>query len=99
MARLVLQAEALKKKMGFPTAPKLVDSSTDEGGPTEREAKSKQRIHQDFFRVAVLSGYNQRCCICGLPHPELLVAGHIIPWSVREDTRVNPERRILVFPA
>ncbi|HEY3855789.1 MAG TPA: HNH endonuclease [Verrucomicrobiae bacterium] len=60
-------------------------------GPTEREIKSKQRIYQDFFRASVLSGYNQRCCICGIPHPEILTACHIVPWSIREDTRVNPE--------
>ena len=60
-------------------------------GPTEREIKAKQRIYQDFFRVSVLSGYNQRCCICDVPHPEILTASHIIPWSIREETRVNPE--------
>ena len=90
--RLVLEAEELRKARGYDVSSKRSeDFLPEERGPTEREAKFKQRIHQDFFRAAVLSGYNQRCCICGLPHSELLVAGHIIPWSVREDTRVNPE--------
>lgn len=93
--RLVLEAEDLKKKMGYSVSTKSTQVlSPEKSGPTEREAKFRQRIHQDFFRTAVLSGYNQRCCICGLPHPELLVAGHIIPWSIREDTRANPENGI-----
>lgn len=60
-------------------------------GSTEREVKTKQRIYQDFFRDAVLASYNQSCCICGLPHPEILIASHILPWSVGKDFRVNPE--------
>ena len=60
-------------------------------GPTERITTAKQRIYQNFFRASVLSGFNRQCCICGLPHPEILIASHIIPWSVREDARVNPQ--------
>jgi hypothetical protein len=48
-------------------------------GPSERVATGKQRLHQSFFRDAVLSSYNNRCCITGLPIVECLVAGHIIP--------------------
>lgn len=89
--RLVLEAEDLKKEFGDPVSAKPSDNLfPEEHSPTEREALVKQRIHQNFFRATVLSGYNQRCCICGLPHAELLVAGHIIPWGIREDTRVNP---------
>jgi hypothetical protein len=59
-------------------------------GPSERVANVKQRLHQSFFRDAVLSSYNTRCCVTGLPIVECLVAGHIIPWSVDERRRADP---------
>lgn len=57
---------------------------------TERAIKAKARIRQNFFRHAVLSAYNYRCCITGLAIPELLVASHIIPWRTDERNRLNP---------
>ena len=59
-------------------------------GPSERVVTVKQRLHQSFFRDAVLSSYNTRCCVTGLPIIECLVAGHIIPWSVDERRRADP---------
>lgn len=59
-------------------------------GPSERIVTAKQRLHQAFFRDAVISSYNARCCITGIPIPECLVAGHIIPWSVDERRRADP---------
>lgn len=89
---LVLEAEKIRQKVEQQplqdvTPPQLQDGKR----PTERVATVKQRIQQDFFRASVLASYDSRCCVCGLPHLEILVASHIIPWSVREDTRVNPE--------
>jgi len=91
-AKLVLEADRIRLERTGQSLPTDLEQITAEMlGPTERETKGKQRIYQDFFRASVLSGYNERCCMCGLPHPEVLTASHIIPWSVREDTRVNPE--------
>jgi hypothetical protein len=59
-------------------------------GPSEKVVTVKQRLHQSFFRDAVLSSYNERCCVTGLPIVECLVAGHIIPWSVDERRRADP---------
>lgn len=59
-------------------------------GPSERIVTVKQRLHQAFFRDAVLSSYNSRCCVTGLPIVECLFAGHIIPWSVDERRRADP---------
>lgn len=56
----------------------------------ERETLIKARVNQNFFRSTVLSSYNSRCCITGLSIPELLVASHIIPWSVDKKNRLNP---------
>lgn len=59
-------------------------------GPTETQSVVWVRRGQDFFRRTVLSNFNFACCICGMPVPNLLVASHIIPWSAREDLRLNP---------
>jgi putative restriction endonuclease len=63
---------------------------TAPSGPSERIVTVKQRLHQAFFRDAVISSYNSRCCVTGLPIPECLVAGHIIPWSADEQRRADP---------
>jgi putative restriction endonuclease len=57
----------------------------------ERETMVKSRINQSFFRSAVLSSYNQKCCITGLSIPAFLVASHIIPWRKDESNRLNPK--------
>jgi putative restriction endonuclease len=38
----------------------------------------KQRLHQASFREAVISAYNGRCALSGLPEPILLDAAHIV---------------------
>jgi putative restriction endonuclease len=38
----------------------------------------KQRLDQASFREAVITAYNGRCALSGLPEPLLLDAGHII---------------------
>ena len=39
----------------------------------------KQRLHQALFREAVITAYNRRCALSGLPEPLLLDAAHIVP--------------------
>lgn len=56
----------------------------------EREAVIKARVNQTFFRSAILSSYNSKCCITGLSIPGLLVASHIVPWSMNHKERLNP---------
>ncbi len=55
-----------------------------------RIIQTTARVGQAFFRKAVLSAYNNRCCITGLSEPKLLVASHIIPWRENESNRLNP---------
>jgi putative restriction endonuclease len=57
----------------------------------EREQIVKTRVNQSFFRSAILSSYNQKCCITGLSIPDFLVASHIIPWREDEKNRLNPQ--------
>ena len=59
-------------------------------GPSERTAVTRQRVHQSFFRAAVLSSYDSTCCVTGIRTPECLIASHIVPWSVEEKYRVDP---------
>lgn len=56
----------------------------------EREAIVKLRVNQSFFRRRVLSAYQYRCCVTGLPIQSLLVASHIVPWADDEANRLNP---------
>ena len=58
------------------------------------------RINQSFFRKAVLSAYETKCCISGLNIPELLVASHIKPWNVSDPIRerVNPANGLCLNP-
>lgn len=56
----------------------------------EKSRIVKSRVNQNFFRNAVLSSYNQKCCITGLPLSDLLIASHIIPWRENEEERLNP---------
>jgi putative restriction endonuclease len=86
--RLVLLANQLKERSGERTAAPEAVQLPD--GPSERLATAKQRIHQSFFREAVLSSYDNRCCITGISVQECLTASHIVPWSVDERYRADP---------
>jgi putative restriction endonuclease len=51
-------------------------------------------VNQSFFRKTILASYNNTCCITGIQLPELIVAGHIKPWSLDEKNRLNPQNGI-----
>jgi putative restriction endonuclease len=42
----------------------------------------------------ILKTYANRCAISGINQPELLIAGHIVPWAVNKQERLNPENGI-----
>jgi putative restriction endonuclease len=52
---------------------------------------TKTRVNQNFFRDRVVGMYDTTCCITGITAPELLIASHIVPWSVDERHRLDPE--------
>lgn len=56
----------------------------------ERARMVRTRVNQYFFRSMVLAAYDHRCCITGIDRPELLVASHIVPWSLDPKQRMNP---------
>ena len=65
-----------------------------EGEDVERLVKVRR--HQDFFRRALLVGYDGRCAVTGIRQPELLVASHIVPWAEDQALRLNPSNGILL---
>ena len=65
----------------------VVADAVDE---SERETIVKTRVNQELFRSAVLSSYDDACCITGIDLPPLLVASHIKPWSKDPRERLNP---------
>lgn len=56
----------------------------------EREQAVKARVNQRFFRDMILASYDEKCCLTGLAIPGLLIASHIVPWSVDTANRLNP---------
>lgn len=66
-------------------------SDTEDYEAGERVVSTRARIGQAFFRSAVLSAYEYRCCISGLAVPQLLVASHIVPWKADAKNRLNPQ--------
>ncbi|WP_300376673.1 HNH endonuclease [Henriciella sp.] len=63
-----------------------------EGKEVERVVKVRQ--NQRAFREIVLPSYDNQCAVMGKVSPELLTASHIIPWSAREETRLDPRNGI-----
>ncbi|WP_282054413.1 HNH endonuclease [Maribacter luteus] len=61
-----------------------------------REQVIKVRVNQAFFRSSILASYNNTCCITGLNQSELLIAGHIKPWSTDKKNRLNPRNGIAI---
>ncbi len=64
-------------------------------GP-EKQKKTFQEISDKqarrFFRKAVMTAYEGRCCISGMAIPQLLIASHIKPYAVsdKRTERANP---------
>lgn len=50
----------------------------------------QRRKSQNLFRKAVLSAYDNQCCITGIADPRFLVASHIKPWAEDVHNRLNP---------
>lgn len=57
---------------------------------SEITTQRKSRVGQSFFRNAVLTSYEFRCCVTGITDKRLLNASHIVPWSAEPKIRLNP---------
>lgn len=61
---------------------------------TEINTITKNRINQSALRNFVLSNYNNRCALCEIDKPDLLVCSHIKPWAIDSENRLNPSNAI-----
>jgi len=61
---------------------------------TESTGTRKTRLGQRTFHNMVFASYNFSCAITSVSDPRLLIASHIIPWSVNEKERLNPSNGI-----
>jgi hypothetical protein len=85
---LVDEAAAIRRQRQGDASP--VDVLEWPEGPSEKVATRKERLHQDFFRQAVLSAYENRCCVTGISLPQCLTASHIVPWNEAPRLRTDP---------
>ena len=94
--QLVLEERRLRDEQGLKQeSPMEIDEIfVQPQGPSEKEVTTKTRIHQSFFRAAILSSYEETCCITGLGIRECLIASHIVPWSKNESLRTDPRNGI-----
>ena len=80
------------------------NSGLEEGGQSDYTAEmpmgndvfvtAKARKNQDFFREMILASYDSKCALSAITEPALLIASHIVPWSVDASLRINPNNGI-----
>lgn len=89
---LPFESEKLRAKFEHVPIEKIIDIDENElpKAGQERNQMVKVRINQSFFRDTIMAAYNSTCCITGLTNREILIAGHIKPWSVDKKNRLNP---------
>ncbi|MBU5434473.1 HNH endonuclease [Pseudoflavonifractor sp. MSJ-37] len=89
---LVFKAMEIEADLQGTTVEELVSDTRDMPVGATIDRTTRARVGQTFFREAVLSAYQQKCCITGLAVPSLLIASHIKPWSKSDPCteRTNP---------
>ena len=70
--------QALKARVTFGPNPETLIPPADSLERRYALRAVKQRLHQATFREAVITAYNGRCALSGLPEPLLFDAAHII---------------------
>ena len=55
-----------------------------------RKIEIQARQKQSLFRTRVLRNFDNQCCLSDTIEDSLLIASHIIPWSERIQTRLDP---------
>lgn len=67
---------------------------------SNRETIVQARVGQGQFREDVLFIWKNTCPVTGLSKPELLVASHILPWSLSDETqKIDPNNGFPFSPA
>lgn len=92
--RLYLEAAKIRAKLEKKTIEESLKIESKDFIGHEKEVVIQQRIDQNAFRKMILNNYNNTCAISGINDSRLLIASHIIPWSKRIESRLNPENGI-----
>jgi len=90
--RLAYESERLIAQFAHQNIEQTAHIDTDnlpEG--RERERVVRQRVNQSFFRAAVMSAYNFKCCISGVANADVVEAAHIVDWADSVAQRTNPQ--------
>lgn len=75
-----------------------IGSSDNEFGDTSRFAETEIRIGQDVFRQKLIN-YWESCAVTGCTLQEVLVASHMVPWSLSNDQeRLDVFNGLLLIP-
>lgn len=96
--RLFLKAEEIRARLSKTPIETILDIKPEDFIGKERDAVIKQRVNQSSFRTMILGNYENKCAITGIDIPELLVASHIVPWSMDARNRLNPSNGICLSP-
>ena len=79
-----------KGEVEYKAPPSENDSRQNDYAIENKKIEIEARQKQSRFRRLVLNNFNHQCCISGITERELLIASHIIPWSSRIETRLDP---------
>jgi putative restriction endonuclease len=89
--KLAYESEQALVRLGIEPTSEIRDEEREIGTrETETTRVQRVRLVQRFFRQSVLSSYQNRCAMCDLSLPGLLVASHIIPWRTSVERRADP---------
>ena len=63
-----------------------------------RSMEVQLRQKQSVFRKNVLKNFENCCCLTGIAEEPLLIASHIVPWTKRIDSRLDPGNGLCLSP-
>lgn len=93
--RLFSEAQIIKANLLHQSVEESLSITKKDLEGKEKSVVIKQRINQSVFRSMILANYEDHCAITGINIPNLLVAGHIIPWSdSTPQQKLDPENGI-----
>lgn len=87
---IMVSEELMLSVFGKHSIVEAVKDELDDYCGSDVERLVQFRTHQSFFKAAVISNFDEKCCITGISKHELLIACHIIPWDSDIKNRLNP---------
>jgi hypothetical protein len=77
----------------------ITEDEENEYSIENRRLEINVRQKQSVFRKNVLENFQGGCCISALTEPNLLRASHIVPWSHRVESRLDPSNGLCLSVA